>query len=78
MQLTRAAGEGTPMSTEGMPVGEEVILTPGDWPFVEDPQDDIRNTGDEDLVLLIAGFTPVGEPFTTLMSDMEMEATPDG
>jgi membrane protein YqaA with SNARE-associated domain len=28
------------------------------------------------VVLLVAGLTPVGEPFTTLMGDMEMGATP--
>jgi redox-sensitive bicupin YhaK (pirin superfamily) len=76
VQLTRAAGEGTATAAEGMPVGEEVILNAGDWLFVEDPQDDIRNTGEEDLNVLVAGLTPVGEPFTTLMSDMDMAATP--
>ncbi len=62
-------------------MGTEVILTKGDALFVEDPQDDIRNAGDDDVVLLIAGLTPVGEPFTTFMTDaemggMEMGATP--
>jgi membrane protein YqaA with SNARE-associated domain len=28
------------------------------------------------VVLLIAGLTPVGEPFTTLMGDMGTEGTP--
>lgn len=76
VQLHRATGEGTPTVAEEMPVGEEVILNAGDWLFVEDPQDDIRNTGEEDLHLLIAGLTRVGEPFTMLMSHMDMEATP--
>jgi hypothetical protein len=77
-RLTRAGAEVTPTSGEAMPVGEEVILNPGDWLFVEDPQDDIRNAGEDDVVLLIAGLTVVGEPFTTVMTDMdmEMEATP--
>ncbi len=78
VQLHRAAGEGIPTAAEEMPVGEEVTLTAGDWLFVEDPQDDVRNVGDDDVVLLIAGLTPVGEPFTTFMTDMEMEATPAG
>jgi len=67
-QLTRAATNGTPGPTEEMPVGEEVMLSAGDWLFVEDPADDIRNTGDEPVVLLIAGLTRVGETFTTLMA----------
>ena len=75
-QLTRAAVAGTPTPAEEMPVGTEVILSAGDWLFVEDPRDDIRNAGEDDVVLLIAGLTRVGEPFTTLMPGMEMDATP--
>ena len=67
-QITRAATNGTPGPTEDMPVGEEVMLAAGDWLYVEDPADDIRNTGDEPVVLLIAGLTRVGEPFTALMA----------
>ena len=77
--LTRAASDGTPVPAEQMPIGTEVILTAGDWLFVEDPQDDIRNAGDDDVVLLIAGLTRVGEPFTTFMEDiggMDTGATP--
>jgi len=75
-QLTRAAVGGTPVPAEPMPTGTEVILTAGDWLFVEDPQDDIRNAGDDDVVLLVAGLTRIGEPFTALMTDMAMGATP--
>ena len=75
-QLTRAAVDGTPQPVEEVELGVETILTAGDALFVEDPQDDIRNAGEDDVVLLIAGLTPVGEPFTTLMDDMEMEGTP--
>ena len=53
-------------------MGTEVILNPGDWVFVEDPGDDIRNAGEEDVVLLVAGLSPIGVPFTTFMPDMEM------
>ncbi len=74
-QLTRA-GAGTPTPAEALPIGTEVLLTAGDWLFVEDPQDDVRNAGDDDVVLLIAGLTRVGEPFTIFMTDMEMETTP--
>ena len=66
VQLTRAAGEGTPPAVEDMPMGTEVILNPGDWLFVEDPEDDIRNAGEDDVVLLVAGLTRIGEPFTTV------------
>ncbi len=76
VQLTRAAVGGTPTPAETMPMGTEVILNPGDWLFVEDPQDDVRNAGQDDVVLLIAGLTRVGEPFTTFMAGMEMGATP--
>ncbi len=75
-QLTRAATNGTPGPTEEMAVGEEITLNAGDWIYVEDPSDDIRNAGDEPVVLLIAGLTRVGEPFTTIMADMAMEGTP--
>jgi quercetin dioxygenase-like cupin family protein len=76
-QLTRAAVDGTPGPTEEMAVGEEIILNAGDWIYVEDPSDDIRNAGEEPVVLLIAGLTRAGEPFTTIMTDMAgMEATP--
>jgi len=70
-QLTRAAVDGTPSPTEDMVVGAETMLAPGDWIYVEDPADDIRNAGDEPVVLWVAGLTPVGEPFTTLMPAMD-------
>jgi len=70
-QLTRAAVNGTPGPTEEMAVGEEITLNSGDWIYVEDPADDIRNAGDEPVVLWVAGLTRVGEPFTTIMTEME-------
>ena len=45
--------------------GAEVILAAGDWLLVEDA---VRNAGDDDVVLLIAGLTRIGEPFTTFDS----------
>ena len=65
IQLTRAAVDGTPTPTEEVPMGVEVILTKGDAIFVEDSQDEIRNAGEEDVVLLIAALIPVGEDFQT-------------
>ena len=75
-QLTRAAVAGTPTPAEPVTIGTEVTLTAGDALFVEDPQDDFRNLGEDDVVLLVAGLTPVGEPFTTLMPGMDTEGTP--
>jgi len=66
-QLTRAVAEGTPAPAETLPNGTEVILNPGDWIFVEEPQDDIRNAGEDDVVLFVATLTPIGEPFTTFL-----------
>jgi hypothetical protein len=72
-QVTRAAADGTPAPAEAIPVGTEAILNPGDWVFADDdPNDDARNAGTDDLVLLIAGLTRVGEPFLTFH-----EAAPD-
>jgi hypothetical protein len=76
IQLTRAAVAGTLSPAETPPTGAEVILTPGDWLFVEDPGDAFRNAGEDDVVLLVAGLTRIGEPFTTLMPGMDMGATP--
>ena len=69
-RLTRAAVAGTPSPAEDLPIGTEVILQAGDVLYVEEPADAIRNAGDEPVVLLIAGLTRVGEPFTTLTGDM--------
>ncbi len=76
IQLTRAAVAGTPTPAEEVPIGTEVILTKGDALFVEDPQDEIRNAGEDDVVLLIAALTPVGVPFQTMLGDTDMEGTP--
>ena len=65
-----------PTPAENLEMGTEVILTAGDWLFVEDPEDDVRNAGDDDVVLLIAGLTRVGEPFTTFMTHEQMAGTP--
>ena len=75
-QLTRAAVDGTPQPVEEVELGVETVLTAGDVIFVENPQDHVRNAGEDDVVLLIAGLTPVGEPFTTFMGDADAEGTP--
>jgi hypothetical protein len=53
---------------EPLPVGREVLLGAGDWLFVEDPEDDVRNACGDDVVLLVAGLTRVGEPFTSFFA----------
>lgn len=74
--VTRKAVDGTPVPAESMPIGTEVVLVPGDWLYSEDPNDDIRNAGEDDVVLIVAGLTRIGEPFTTLMGEMDMGPTP--
>ncbi len=76
VQMTRAAVDGTVTPPEIPAMGAEVVLEAGDWLFVEDPGDAFRNAGEDDVVLLVAGLTRIGEPFTTLMPGMDMEATP--
>lgn len=75
-QLMRAGATEPPVPGETLPFGTEVILTAGDWLFVEEPQDDIRNAGEDDVVLLVAALATIGEPFTTFLSDMNMDSTP--
>lgn len=75
-QLMRGTPDGAPGTPETMTMGAEVILDPGDWLFVEDPQDAFRNASDDDTVLLVAGLTRIGEPFTTMTPGMDMSATP--
>ena len=69
-QLMRATAGGTPVAAEEVEIGTEMILTAGDALYVEDPQDDVRNAGEDDVVVWVAGLTRIGEPFTTLMDDM--------
>ncbi len=65
-RLTRAALAGTPAPAEDLAAGAEVVLAAGDTLYVEEPGDAFRNAGDEPVILLVAGLTRVGEPFTTL------------
>jgi hypothetical protein len=75
--VTRPAVGGTPTPAEDIPMGTEVLLNTGDWVFADnDPSDIARNAGSGDLVILIAGLTRVGEPFTNFMTGMDMDATP--
>jgi len=72
VQLTRAAAGGSPTPAEEAPLGVELILTKGDYLFLEDAsQDWMRNAGEDEVVLLIAGLVPVGQDFGTLLSEMD-------
>ena len=65
LHLTRAAGDGSPTPAEEPSLGTELILTAGDSLFIEAPQDEMRNAGEDDVVLLIATLTPIGQDFQT-------------
>ena len=65
VRVTRAAGDGTPTAAEEPPMGVELILTKGDALFAEGSQDEMRNAGEDDVVLLMAALTPVGQDFQT-------------
>lgn len=71
VKLTRAAvAGGTPAPAEEAPLGAELILTKGDFLFIEDAsQDWMRNAGEDEVVLLISALFPVGQPFTTLLPE---------
>jgi hypothetical protein len=76
VQLTRAAADGSFGPAEEAVLDVEIILNKGDFLFLEDAsQDWMRNAGEDELVLLIAGLVPVGQDFGTLLSEMDM-ATP--
>lgn len=72
VKLTRAADVGSSTPAEEAPLDVELILTKGDFLFIEDAsQDWMRNAGEDEVVLLIAGLTPVGQDFGTLVSEMD-------
>ncbi len=72
VKLTRAAAVGTSAPAEEAPLGVELILTKGDFLFLEDAsQDWMRNAGEDEVVLLIAGLIPAGQDFGTLLSELD-------
>src|SRR5829696_4318519 len=72
VKLTRAADDGSSTPAEEAPLGVELILTKGDFLFLEDAsQDWMRNAGEDEVVLLIAGLVPAGQDFGTLLAEME-------
>ncbi len=65
MMMARSGEAGTPAVEETVPVGEEVVLGPGDT-FVETGMVHTgRAVGEEPVVLLYAGLFDEGEPLTT-------------
>lgn len=64
-QLTRAGGDGTPAAVEEVELGVELILTKGDSLFAEAFRDQMRNAGEDDVVLLMAALKSVDEEFQT-------------
>lgn len=62
---------------EEAPLDVEIILTSGDFIFVEGAsQDWMRNAGDDEVVFYIAALNPVGEDFGVLLSELEEIGTP--
>lgn len=72
VMLTRASADGSFTTAEEAPLGVELILNKGDFLFLEDAsQDWMRNAGEDEVVLLIAGLIPMGHDFGTLLTELE-------
>ena len=72
VNLTRAAADGSFTPAEEAMLDVELILTKGDFLFIEDAsQDWMRNAGEDEVVLLIAGLVPVGQDFRTLLDETD-------
>ena len=72
VKVTRAAADGSFTPAEEAMLDVEVILTKGDFLFIEDAsQDWMRNAGEDELVLFIAALNPVGQDFGTLLSELD-------
>ena len=72
VKLTRAAGDGSSTPAEEAPLGVELILTKGDFLFIEDAsQDWMRNAGEDEVVLFIAALNPAGQDFGTLLDELD-------
>jgi quercetin dioxygenase-like cupin family protein len=74
-QLVRAAdgvpAAATPAAGEALPVGEEITLSAGDTIYYDAAVvQSERNTGDEDVVLLLANLRGVDEPARQFHDDM--------
>ncbi len=72
VKLTRAADVGSATPAEEATLDVELILTKGDFLFIEDAsQDWMRNAGEDEVVLFIAALNPVGQDFGTLLDELD-------
>lgn len=72
VQVTRAAADGSFTPSEEAMLDVELILTKGDFAFIEDAsQDWMRNAGEDELVLFIAALNPVGQDFGMLLDELD-------
>jgi quercetin dioxygenase-like cupin family protein len=70
--VTRAAADGSFTPAEEAMLDAELILSRGDFLFIEDASRDwMRNAGEDEVVLFIAALNPVGQDFGTLVSEMD-------
>ncbi len=64
MAVMRPSEAGTPVATEPLTAGEEVVLQPGDW-FIETGMiHSARTIGDEPVTVVFTGLTEAGQPLT--------------
>jgi hypothetical protein len=72
VKVTRVAADGSFTPAEEAMLDVELILTKGDFLFIENAsQDWMRNAGEDELVLFIAALNPVGQDFGTLLDEMD-------
>ncbi len=72
VKLTRAAAGGSFTPAEEAMLDVELILSKGDFLFIEDAsQDWMRNAGEDEVVLFIAALNPLGQDFGTLVDELD-------
>jgi hypothetical protein len=77
VRLTRAGDVGSTTPAEEAALDEELILTKGDFLYIEDAsQDWMRNAGEDEVVLFIAALNPVGKEFGILLSELDTGTPP--
>lgn len=65
MSVMRAVTAGTPAVTEPLAVGQEVVLSPGDWVVETGMIHSARTVGDEPVQVVFSGLVAAGQPLTT-------------
>lgn len=61
--MSRTDAGGNFARSEEATLDVELILTKGDAVYAEASRDEMRNAGEDDVVLLIAALTPAGQQF---------------